>query len=250
MPCVVRVIGSARMAMPDNVVIIVAMNREIDPLLRLWRQQSKPVENSPASDTASSVVRCGNVVVYCAGIGATNAARAARHAAQHDRPRLLVSAGLAGASDRSGKVGDVLRPAAVVDAETGKAFPARDTHARGVLVTVGSVVSRQRKEELARQYRASAVDMEAAAVGAIAQEAGVPFVSVKAISDPLDFPMPPLDRFIGPAGKLNLLHVMGWAALRPGAWRALAALRRNSRKAAEELARELDRMLAKCINED
>ena len=225
------------------------MKREVDPLLRLWRQRAKPVETLPVPEGAEAAFRCGNTVVYCSGIGAKRAARTAMHALQHDSPQLFVSAGLAGAATTSGKVGDVLRPASVVDSATAKAFYARDSQVQGVLVTVASVVSRERKEELARQYQASAVDMEAAAVGSVADFAGLPFVAVKAISDPLDFPMPPLDRFIDPEGKLDLLHLIRWAALRPNAWRALATLWRNSRKAAEELARELEQMLAKCTNE-
>ena len=45
--------------------------------------------------------------------------------------------------------------------------------------------------------------MEAAAVAAVAQERGIEFAAVKAISDELDFVMPPVGRFVDADGKFE-----------------------------------------------
>ena len=233
--------------MSEKIAIVVALQREIAPLVRIWQRQGKRVARGIPGDRrdAGATVRCGNVTVWCGGIGAEAARRAAETAVKSEGPTLLISAGVAGGIAAHLKVGDVVRLAVVVDAETKRSFRTRDPEAHGVLVTAGSVLSALDKATLARQYQATAVDMEAAAVAEVAHEAGVPFMAVKAISDAADFEMPPVNQFITAEGKLDLLHLMGWAVLRPGTWRALARLGRNSQKAAEELARELERVLAK-----
>ncbi len=106
---------------------------------------------------------------------------------------------------------------------------------------VAGVAAKARLQEI---YGADAVDMEAAVVAEIARAAGVEFMAVKAISDPLDFEMPPMERFIDSQGRLDLLKLIGWASVRPSLWAALAALKKNSHIAAEALATELEKMIA------
>jgi adenosylhomocysteine nucleosidase len=234
--------------MPKRIAIIVAMKMEIAPLLREWKRQGKQVEPIAGSDrrgASAEGYRCENTVVYCGGIGPLAARRAAERAIS-ERPELLVSAGLAGALNPKLKVGDVLRPAVVIDAATTAPGEVRNPEGGGVLVSTLKVASPGQKQELARMFQADAVDMEAAAVAEVAGRAGIPFMAIKAVSDTSDFQMPPFDRFISAEGKLNLLHLTGWAVLRPRTWRGLVDLQRNSRKAAEELARELQRVLVKC----
>lgn len=227
--------------MPRPIAIIAAMEREIAPLLRAWQKKGETIAVEKVGSIRSNPA--GNITVVISGIGEKHARIAAEEAVKSGS-KMLISVGLAGALTSAHKVGDVLKPATIIDGSSGRGFPVRDPGAKGVLVTAGAVLSAMDKEEIGRRYRAQAVDMEAAAVAEIADSAEVPFMALKAISDPVNFAMPPLDRFIGPEGTLDLLHLIRWAALRPATWRALAVLGRNSRKAAEELARELERVLA------
>jgi hypothetical protein len=54
---------------------------------------------------------------------------------------------------------------------------------------------------------------------------------VKAISDELDFAMPPLSHFIDTRGNFLTSKLVTWAALRPIWWPTLIALAQNSRHA-------------------
>jgi purine nucleoside phosphorylase len=158
---------------------------------------------------------------------------------------MIISAGLAGALDPQILVGKVLRPTQVIDAATDEKYVTlRDGSASGVLVTAASVLTRDEKEAMRRKFNADVVDMEAAVVGEIARAARVPFVAVKAISDPLDLVMPPIDQFIDSNGRLHLLKLLGYAALRPRTWKSLNELRRNSESAAEDLAAELSKIVS------
>ena len=228
---------------PVRIAIIAAMKREIEPLLARWQRQGKNVEHKSISVLDSYV--CEGVRVIIARIGRKNAAVATRVVIEYHEPKLIISAGLAGALRAELAPGTVVRPAAVFDASNGQKYVCRrDSGAQGVLVTAASVVSREEKEELAAAFTGDAVDMEAAVVAEVAHAAGIPFVAIKAVSDPLNLEMPPMDRFISSGGDVNLLKLIGYAALRPRIWKALNELRKNSRVASEALATELERLIA------
>jgi adenosylhomocysteine nucleosidase len=222
-----------------RIAIIVAMKREIDPLLELWRYEGRTVERRSISVLEGYVSEGTWVIV--AGIGRKRAAVAARVVVEYYQPELMISAGVAGALSKKLRAGDVVRPQAVVDAASGEKYNCvGEREVQGVLVTAASVVSRKEKEELAEKFKADSVDMEAAVVGQVAHASGIPFMAVKAISDELDFEMPPLGRFVDSDGQVHLLQLLGYAALRPQIWGALGELRRNSRVAAEKLGVELE----------
>lgn len=215
------------MVMSRRVAIIVAMEREREPIVR------------------SLPGNANDVVVVASGIGRKAVAAATRTIVDNFSPELLISAGLAGGLTDSLAPGKVLRPAVVIDSHSGEKYETvRDPEARGVLVTAATVLSREEKAAMASKFGADAVDMEAAVVAEFARASGIPFMAMKAISDPVDLEMPPMDRFIDPAGKLDLLKLLGYAALRPRTWVvALNELRKNSRKATDALARELNELV-------
>jgi len=90
------------------------------------------------------------------------------------------------------------------------------------------------------------VDMEATAVAEIAQGHGLPFLAVKAVSDEMNFELPPLQGFVGDDGQFQGARFGFWAAWHPRWWPAIAQLKRNSDRAAAALAVKLKEVIAEC----
>jgi len=125
------------------------------------------------------------------GVGRTTATAAARELVDGHRPRLLVSAGFAGALDPALRRGVVVRPdLAVLDGEARRISllpgPCPD-HPAAMPVTIvtadavaGSVAS---KRALAARSGGQLVDMETFAVAEVAEMAGLPCAAERVISD-------------------------------------------------------------------
>jgi len=177
------------------------------------------------------------VVVVCGGIGAENARRAAEAVISLYQPRLVISAGFAGALDRSFQAGQLLTPRHVIDAKDGSRTDAGSGD--GVLVTFDSVADVEQKARLADAFGGHAVDMEAAAVARSATAHSVKFLALKTISDPHDSRLPPVMRFVGSDGRFQLWRFMVHIAVRPWLWSDVAKLARNSSVAARVLCEAL-----------
>ncbi len=226
----------------SKVVMVAAMEREVAPLVRGWSR-------STARDASRSFVafESEEQVVVISGIGRKNAERAARAAVVQYGPGALISIGLAGALIRSLKVGSVVTPSVVVDAADGNEYrcaAAGDTMGGGILVTADGIASSDAKQQLVDRFHALVVDMEAAAVARVAQEAQAGFRCVKAISDEADFVMPPLAQFVDQDGNFHSGKFATWTALRPWHWARVAALGRNSNRATRALCAWLEKNLA------
>lgn len=216
----------------SNVAIIAALDREIAPLVREWKSASFAHQgrNYRVFEDAGRVAIAG-------GIGCRAAQLAARAIVEQYKPQLLISAGLAGALISTLKVANVFIPNVIVDSATGKEY--RCESGGGVLVTAGEVASVESKAQLVEKSHALAVDMEAAAVAEAAQQAGISFRCVKAISDEAAFVMPPMNRFVDGEGRFQNGRFVAWVMVRPRWWLATYALMRNSSRAAEALCRWL-----------
>ena len=145
-----------------------------------------------------SVYRWENGIVVCSGPGYKNAASAASEAIERFSPEVLVSIGFAGALASGMKVGDIFVPRHIVSERTGSAFTS--PRGRGSLVTADTVVGAERKRVLFKRFQAQAVDMEAAAVAAVAASRDCEFVALKVISDELDTRIDFIEPFIRPEG--------------------------------------------------
>jgi hypothetical protein len=78
----------------------------------------------------------------------------------------------------------------------------------------------------------------------VAQQEQIGFRCVKAISDEADFVMPPMKKFLNPAGDFQSGKFAWWAALRPWQWARVAALAQNSKRAISALSERLQKDLA------
>jgi adenosylhomocysteine nucleosidase len=114
----------------------------------------------------------------------------------------------------------------------------------GVLVSGQEISGPDAKRELVTRFHGLVVDMEAAGVARVAQQEQIGFRCVKAISDEADFVMPPMGKFVNPAGEFQNGKFALWAALRPWQWARIVSLARNSRRAMGALCHRLQKDLA------
>src|SRR5215471_18280968 len=213
--------------------IIAAMERELRPLVKGWSRS--PLESG---ERTSVVYQSGDVIAVAGGIGGRRAELAARKVVEQFHPQILVSAGLAGALIRTLKAGSVVTPNVVVDAANGAEYRCNtsgDVVGGGVLVSTEEIASQESKLSLVERFHGLVVDMEAAGVAKVAKESNIAFRCVKAISDELDFAMPPLNKFVDSDGNFSTVSFVAWAALRPGKWPGIVCLARNSSRAARAL---------------
>ncbi|HTC92352.1 MAG TPA: hypothetical protein VK699_02735 [Terriglobales bacterium] len=210
--------------------IVAALRQEVSAVVRGWGQREIEYGGRKLRFYESE-----KAVLVCGGIGAQAANIAAQAALICYRPQGMLSAGVAGSLSSNLNAGEAFLVSAVIDAVSGKTYAALLGTRR--LVTAGKILGPEEKRELAQRYSAHAVDMEAAAVAEVAAQAGLPFYAAKAISDQLDFPMPPMDRFVDASGNFATGKFVLHAALRPAMWPVVWRLARNNHRAAEALAR-------------
>ncbi len=212
--------------------IVVAMEREIATLVEGWQvflgNSQKFFEREDA-------------IVVCGGLGPAAAKDAAEAVIARRSPEALVSAGYAGALTSTLMPGNLVTPAEVIDAQTGEHFAT--SQGSGILVSTSGVASVNDKRVLAQQFSAEAIDMEAAAVARVAQAHGRDFVALKAISDELDFELPPMNRFISTKGEFQTGRFAFHAALHPSLWPAVRKLARNSQRASLTLCSALEHLI-------
>ena len=220
-----------------KIALIVALERELRPLVKCWRSTTVTHEGREFTFYESDYA-----IAVCSGIG-PEAARAAAEAiiAQHS-PDLLISAGVAGSLVPELHVGETIFPTTVIDTQDGSRHETaihdaplgKTPLARTVLASYPEIAGAAQKQQLAKSYGAHAVDMEAAAVARAAQVHGLPFLAVKAISDELDFELPDMSRFIC-SGQFQTTRFLPYVAIRPWLWLRVFRLARNTRIASENL---------------
>lgn len=161
------------------------------------------------------------VALWLSGMG-EQAARAAAEGLHKGGATALVSFGVAGALDPRLKPGDLILPDSIHHA--GKVWPVttewRDRlqsllpmHDRIVVGTLASsqvpLTSEKEKQDLAQATGACAVDMESGAIAEVAANAGIPFIVVRAIIDPVHFSPPAaLLGAVYPDGGVNPVRLM------------------------------------------
>jgi adenosylhomocysteine nucleosidase len=223
-------------------VFIAAMQREIAGLVHGWRGD----ETLPGRKI--HLYWNDDAVVACAGMGADRARLAVEAALALGPASELISVGWAGACIHRLRVGDVVWPDIVVDTRTGERFlPDRERgHTEGleILATVAVPAGQTEKQRLSVSYFASAVDMEAAAVGRMARAQEIPFQAIKAISDAADFELPDLAQFTTPGGQFREAAFGLHVAMRPSLWKPVTAMARGSKLAARNLQSAMNEHIA------
>jgi adenosylhomocysteine nucleosidase len=225
----------------SRVAIVVALEREVRPLIRGWQASEKE-----SGGRRFQFFEKDEFVLVCGGIGAEAARRAAEAVIAIYAPSLIYSAGFAGALDPKLKVGGIVQPRRVVNAGDGSSIDlagvnagvdtdANPGHGEAVLVSFGSVATPAQKAKLRDSFGATAVDMEAAEVARAAEARGVRFAVVKVISDEFDFAFPSMERFVDSSGQFMARQFAWFAVVRPWLWPQVWRLARNSSRASRAL---------------
>ncbi|HEV3512996.1 MAG TPA: phosphorylase [Candidatus Sulfotelmatobacter sp.] len=219
-----------------RIAMVAALEREVRPLVKRWRISEKQHSgrNFRFFETEEAVLVCG-------GIGAEAARRAAEALIVLYRPAIVYSVGYAGSLDPAIGIGQLMRPARVVDVRDGSTVPM--AAGEGVLVTTDSVASPAQKRTLRESFQAQIVDMEAAAVGRAAEARGVEFGVIKAVSDAFDFELPASGSFVDSEGRFRETQFALFVSLRPWLWRRAMELARNSRTATQALCGALQELI-------
>ena len=198
--------------------IVVALASEAKALTAA---QSHPERLTPLPEGAA---------LWLSGMGPDAAQRAA-HGLADAGARALAVFGVAGALDASLRNGSLFCPERVLD-EHGHDYPAhgpwrtllqqrlvatpRPLYTHGSLLSVREpLLTAAAKTAAQHRHQALAVDMESAAVAAVAHARGLPFLALRAIIDEVDDTIP--------AALNNSVDAWG----RPRAWGLLAALCRH-----------------------
>jgi adenosylhomocysteine nucleosidase len=197
------------------------------------------------------------LTIDISGTGYLNAARACERVVRASRPELLILCGFAGALRPGMRPGDLVISTHVSGTgPDGNQLPdpiAADlectraacdlmeahpgTHIGKLYSAPRVLVTADEKASCVAAYGADAVDMETAAAAAIAAKLGVPWVSVRAITDdansnlPLDF-----NALAGANGNTDMGLLLKALARRPAAIPGLIQLGKNAAAAGKALA--------------
>ena len=210
--------------MSGPVTVICALQAERQSWARALRGTG-----AAAGDRAAAGTRTGNIVLRVCGIG-QQAAHDSAIAALRDGACTIISWGVAGGLEPSLRPGTVLLPTTVLRAG-GTRLPTdaalRDRLARalaphvaieaGELLSVDDVLATPRAKADARRTGAVAVDMESAAIGAIAVRAGRPFAVLRVVLDCARDRLPAISGLVGADGRLDPVAVAK-ALARPRQW--------------------------------
>ena len=161
-----------------------------------------------------------NAAIWLCGMGSSRA-RIAAEGLRAQGATALMSFGFAGGLDPTLRPGDLLLPESIaahqawrVDSDWRNCMQQRLSgclSARGGILASSETVltSAEEKNELAAATGAVGVDMESASVAEVAASAGLPFLAVRAISDPVEFSPPGiLLQAIRPDGSAALTRLL------------------------------------------
>ncbi len=197
------------------------------------------------------------VLLVQAGMGRKRAEKAVRFILEYYSVSAIVSFGFAGGLTPQLSIGDIVLCSTLCCAgeqldlyqfEAGlfsRSLQICDgmTAFQGKSVTVAQLASQPEvKRELAQDFQADVVDMESYWIARMAKGEGVPFLSVRAVSDTCKQSLPPIEVF-APDGGPDLRKIAFYSLFHPGQLLTLARLQRNSRIASENLAAFLSRFM-------
>ncbi len=107
------------------------------------------------------------------------------------------------------------------------------------------VATESMKRVLAAAFKADSVDMESYWIGRIAAEKGVPFLTVRVVSDTVRDSLPKMEGLFGPDGKIRWRQALRTILAHPGRLMPLWGLGRNMKRAGVSLGSYMERLVEK-----
>jgi adenosylhomocysteine nucleosidase len=194
---------------PVSAAFVYALTVEVKPLLKqatIHKKIALTLGGNPILIQFATFLK--TPVVFCrTGIGIAAAHEAAEALLEQAKPSVIVSLGCAGACHSDLHTGDLVFADTILSetptdnfsttsGETLENFARTEKipSRRGPLMTLWKIAGKSTKEN-ASSKGAIAVDMETAAVAAIAEKAGIPLLSMRAIFDRLEETIPSEEPF-------------------------------------------------------
>ena len=181
-------------------------------------------------------------LVLITGMGKKNAEEAIRKALRQVRPAMVLSCGFAGGLNPG------LPPETLV-------FDSADPEIESTLLAMGGfgvkfhcadrvAVTMAEKYQLRKSTGADAVEMESSTIGAVCNDAGVPFATVRIILDGADEDLPlDFNRLMTPDMEMSYLKLTGALIKSPGKIGELKKFQKRCQSAALKLATALVKII-------
>ena len=227
--------------MNDCIAIFGAVKEEISGIKRAMNISNRV--RLGKSDAWKGKWKEQNIVLTRTGVGRQRAEETTLLIIERFQPKALISIGYAGAVQPELKVGDLVIADSITDVEgdkNRKFFPDPNWLSRsrsipgirgaqvvvGGLLTVNSVIHLPAaKRELGRSYNVQIVDMETSAIAGIAEEKGLPLLSVRAVSDSVDQELLDSSSFLGSDGEISTLKAGWYVMTHPNSIKGALSLR-------------------------
>jgi len=203
-----------------------------------------------------------DIVLMQTGMGKEPAKQAAEYILEHFSPSVVISLGFGGALTTDLKVGDLVLSSELFHHSYPDSRRSQKSHhelldtatrvmeANTARIIVGSgltidrlVSDPEEKATLGKTYNAQVVDMESYWIAETVAFQKVPFLGVRAISDTLDYCLPPFDSFLDAEGKWQLKKILRYFLFNPRDLRIIPLLYVNSQQARKSLTEFLCALL-------
>ncbi len=242
------------------ICIIGAIKEEISGII-----QHITIKGKKHIDTATFYIglkKKEEIIVVRSGVGQSPAQRAASEAIKRFPLRSIISIGFAGGLISELKISDLILPEKIFCCDNEESLflfkkvslsqvtnfcDYRDRiksilNENGIKFKSGNIISVNRvagsakfKEWLGENYPVSGVEMETAAIAKVAARNGVPFISLRAVSDEVSHPIIQFNKFINKKGKINRVAAGCYVLTRPFLIPRIKELKKNASKASKTL---------------
>jgi adenosylhomocysteine nucleosidase len=205
-----------------SVGILIAMREELAAFTRLWS-----LDWTGPGDFLTGRYRSLRIQVALSGAGLERATMATEHLTRAGQPDLLLNVGLSAGLKPGQQVGDLVLANQTQNAEHELCQVHQDWLARArqsVGCTTGGLLSAplvlSRAAEKSRMScacpQALALDMESFAFAKVAERQGLPWLSLRAISDTVEESLPlDFNRFFDASGQVSRAKLIKALAMRP-----------------------------------
>lgn len=245
--------------------IVAALPEEAEDLLARLEEAEATRAPVPSRPEGLRELRRGrlsgrSVAVAVTGDGRRNALRGARALVDAVAPRRLLVVGVAGALVEGAGAGTVMAGRVVWRDDGAPLAPEESLLASlleagippGVVATVNDLLDTpEAKRSVARRLRREGLDpglavadLESAHFASVAEDRGIPWAVLRAVSDEADEGLPPfLDRCRDEGGAVDRSRVARHLLLHPRELPGVLRLRRRVRRCAEALADAVEKLL-------